>query len=317
MERSTTGRFKLSVVTFGEALFRMSPPRGVRWENTQTLAVHLGGTELNIAANLVSLGTASRWVSILPQGDAGEMMRRRLLETGVEITIPYTAKGEPGWYMLEEGARPRGDRVLTRVKSVLGHLPQIEIDWVNLLKGARWFHTSGVSAGLSEASTAAVLAALKAAKTLGIPTSYDLNFRATLWDHATSLVRQTPLLPYIDVLVCSESELKHYGNALSNKTLLIPRRDELETSYGLEVRTGGEGYLTRMHQVDITDRIGVGDSMLAGWIHAQLKGDTKEISAEFAAAAGALKYSVVGDQARLNEKEVRDLAEKGFKAMKR
>lgn len=303
--------------TFGEALFRLNPPRGVRWETAQSLEVYLGGTELNIAANLVSLGTPASWLSVLPEGPAGEMMRARLRETGVEARIPFTAKGEPGWYMLEEASRPRGDRVLTRVKSVLGHLPSLQIDWEKELAGVRWFHTSGVTAGLSEACTIACLQALKAAKAAGATTSYDLNFRATLWDHATSLERQKPLLPYVDVLVLSDAELQHYQGQLAGKTLLIPRRDEGETQYGLEARTPPGTFNSPSFKVDITDRIGVGDAMLAGWIHATLKGMAPEQAVGFAAACGGMKYSVKGDRARLTEKEVQDLLQNGFKAMKR
>jgi 2-dehydro-3-deoxygluconokinase len=307
----------MQVATFGEALFRLNPPRGVRWESASTLEVYLGGTELNIAANLVSLGTPAAWISILPEGESGRVITSRLRDTGVDVRIPFSAPGDPGWYMLEEAARPRGDRVLTRVKSVLGHLPQVALDWAALFKGAQWFHTSGVTAGLSPACTQAALEALKTAKSLGLTTSYDLNFRKNLWDHPTSLQRQRPLLPYIDVLVCGEAELAHYAGEVEGKTILIPHRDELESTYWVEARTPSGNLTSRQFKVDLTDRIGVGDAMLAGWIHATLQGQGLEERLRFAAASGALKYSVKGDRARLHESEVFELLEGGYKGIKR
>ncbi len=297
----------------------MNPPRGVRWENASSLDVHLGGTELNIAANLVSLGTPAAWVSVLPEGEAGEMMRARLRASGVEAQIPLSAPGAPGWYMLEEASRPRSDRVLTRVKSVLGHLPEVALPWEELLKGRKWFHTSGVSAGLSEACTRACGDALASAKRLGLTTSYDLNFRRNLWDEATSVSRQRALLAHVDVLVCSQREVDTYfgGQRPAGKTLLVPQRDELETAYWLEARTDTGTFTSARFPVVVTDRVGVGDSMLAGWIHATLSGRTIQECTRFAGACGALKYSVKGDIARLHAIEVEQLLQDGFKAMQR
>lgn len=308
----------LKVSTFGEALFRMNPPRGIRWEQASTLELYLGGTELNIAANLVSLGTQAAWISVLPEGEVGEMMQARLRESGVDINVPFKAQGSAGWYMLEEATRPRSDKVLSRHKSVLGYLDSLELNWSELFKGSSWFHTSGVSAGLSLECTKACLKGLQAAKSLGLTTSYDLNFRKNLWDFSEAKKRQAPLLEWVDVLVCSPQEYEDYfANEAHGKTFIFPHRDEDESLYWIEVLKESKTYCSKKISITLTDRIGVGDSMMAGWIHATLQGMSLEQSVEFAAACGAMKYSVKGDWARLKQSEVKDLMEHGFKVIKR
>jgi 2-dehydro-3-deoxygluconokinase len=59
------------VVTFGEAMIRLSPPHFQRLEQTATLDVQVGGGELNVAVGVARLGLTSAWVSRLPQNSLG------------------------------------------------------------------------------------------------------------------------------------------------------------------------------------------------------------------------------------------------------
>src|SRR5690606_26085674 len=58
-----------------------------------------------------------------------------------------------------------------------------EVDWDALFgkEGARWLHTGGIFAALSESTAGTALAAIRAAKRHGVVVSYDLNHRASLW----------------------------------------------------------------------------------------------------------------------------------------
>ena len=46
----------------------------------------------------------------------------------------------------------------------------------------RWFHTGGIYAGLSESAPMVILEAMESAKPHGTIISYDLNYRASLWE---------------------------------------------------------------------------------------------------------------------------------------
>ncbi len=50
------------VVTFGEAMIRLSPPHFQRLEQTQSLDLNVGGAELNVAVGVTRLGMRSAWV---------------------------------------------------------------------------------------------------------------------------------------------------------------------------------------------------------------------------------------------------------------
>ena len=54
------------VVTFGEGMIRLTPPRNERLERTISLDLTIGGAELNTAVTIACLGLPVTWVSALP-----------------------------------------------------------------------------------------------------------------------------------------------------------------------------------------------------------------------------------------------------------
>ena len=58
-----------------------------------------------------------------------------------------------------------------------------DIDWEHIFgdHGSRWFHTGGIFAALSATAPDVIIEALKCAKKHGTMTSYDLNYRPSLW----------------------------------------------------------------------------------------------------------------------------------------
>ena len=49
-------------------------------------------------------------------------------------------------------------------------------------RGVRWFHSGGIFAALSETTGEVIIEGMKAAKAAGAVTSFDLNYRAKLWN---------------------------------------------------------------------------------------------------------------------------------------
>src|SRR5688500_6945361 len=117
MVRSSIGS---KLVTFGEAIFRFSTVKGQRLTEADTLQFYLGGTELNISANLCALGLPSKFLTVLPIGEIGDLLKSKIERLNVELGDGLRADGRPAWYLLEQGPAPRGDTVLSRQKSVLG-----------------------------------------------------------------------------------------------------------------------------------------------------------------------------------------------------
>lgn len=318
----------MKVVTFGEALFRLSTERGERFPLADQMDFYLGGTELNIAANLRSLGIETEWVSCLPGGKTGELMREKIESLGVSIPhVPTIANGRPGWYLMESGAAPRPDVVLGRFASSLADQNSLPFDWKKIFEGTYLFHTSGVASGLSETMTAEVKKAMEAAKARKIPVSYDFNYRKHLWTVEESVKRQKDLLPLINILFCSLSDLElFFGKDVKVKNLfeqfpleliVLTERNAEETSYGISVVTKTETISSFQHRVHLVDRIGIGDSMAAGFIASLLTEKNVSKAAEWGALAGAMKYGIKGDMALLRPSEIEGILSQGYRGISR
>ena len=62
------------VVTFGEAMVRLSPPNFRRLEQASSLDMLVGGAELNTAVGVARLGHSAAWVSRLTNNPLGRLI---------------------------------------------------------------------------------------------------------------------------------------------------------------------------------------------------------------------------------------------------
>src|SRR5205823_12072621 len=130
------------VITFGEAMVRLSPPNFRRLEQTDSLDVLVGGAELNTAAGLARLGHSAAWVSRLTDNPLGRLIANRAREAGVSTEhVVWTNEDRVGLYFLEFGADPRASSVLydRRGAAIAGVRPGM-VPWANVFGGAKWFH---------------------------------------------------------------------------------------------------------------------------------------------------------------------------------
>src|SRR6202046_498032 len=101
------------VVTFGEAMIRLSPPNFRRLEQTRGLDVEVGGAGLTTAVGLARLGRSAAWVSRLTNNPLGRLIANRAREAGVSTDhIVWTENDRVGTYYVEFGAAPRASSVL-------------------------------------------------------------------------------------------------------------------------------------------------------------------------------------------------------------
>src|ERR1700686_1174411 len=82
------------IVTFGEAMIRLSPPNFRRLEQAHSFDVQVGGAELNTAVGLARLGHASAWVSRLTDNPLGRLIANRAREAGVSSEHVVWTKDE-------------------------------------------------------------------------------------------------------------------------------------------------------------------------------------------------------------------------------
>src|SRR5262249_19737487 len=139
------------VVTFGEAMIRLSPPNFRRLEQARTLDLQVGGAELNTAVALARLGRSSSWVSRLTDNPLGRLIANHAREAGVGVKhVVWTGEDRVGLYFLEFGAAPRASSVLyDRRGAAIAAIRPGMIDWRKVFSGARWFHVTGITPALS------------------------------------------------------------------------------------------------------------------------------------------------------------------------
>jgi len=312
------------IVTFGETMVRLSPPDYRRLEQTNLLDVNVGGAEWNVAVDLSRLGISTAWVSRLTDNALGRMIRNKAREHGVDTSHIVWTKGDRiGIYFVEFGATPRASSVLyDRAHSSISQVKPGEINWEKILKGAKWFHTSGITPALSSSAAQATAEVLKMAQKADCKVSYDLNYRARLWTEEEARKCQEPLMEHIDILFATEEDTRkvlgvsgkdyrEVAQKLAEKfkfeVVCITLREDisvLRNRWTAIAYSAGKIYDDRTYDVEIVDRVGAGDSFTAGFIYGYLTGDVGK-GVKYGNAYSALKHSNPGDTnwATLNEVE--------------
>src|SRR5579875_936264 len=197
------------VITFGEAMIRLSPPNFRRLEQARTFDVQVGGAELNTAVGLARLGRSTAWVSRLTENPLGRLIANHAREAGVSTEhVVWTPEDRVGVYYLEFGAAPRASSVLyDRKGSAIAAIRPGMVPWARVFAGVQWFHVTGITPALSSSAAETTREALQAARTAGVRTSIDLNYRAKLWSPSEAGRCMTDLMQFCDVLITTEEDI--------------------------------------------------------------------------------------------------------------
>ena len=327
----------MDLVTFGEAMVRLTPPAFQRLEQARSFDAYVGGGELNVAVAAARLGAQSRWVSRLPDNALGHMIANRAREQGVDVHIEWAADDRAGLYFAELGAAPRASSVLyDRAASAISRVAPGSIDWLAVFGGARWFHVSGITPALSESAAKVTAEALVAAKNAGLTVSYDLNYRSKLWSAEKARAVQEPLMQHVDVLMTTEEDTRvvfgigavakdgyehvdpesyaHVARALEKRfgfrAVAVTLRENprvLLNSWSAIVAADGKIHRAPRYEVEVVDRIGAGDAFSAGLIVSRLEKQGWEDAVRFATATSALKHTIPGDFCLVTRGEVERL----------
>ena len=318
------------IITFGEAMIRLSPPNFRRLEQAASLDVLVGGAELNTAVGLARLGHKTAWVSRLTNNPLGRVIANRAREAGVNTDhVLWTDEDRVGVYFLEFGAAPRASSVLyDRKGAAIAAVRPGMINWANALAGGKWFHVTGITPALSQGAAEATREALQAARAAGLRISIDLNYRSKLWSQADAGRWMTEFMQFCDVLITTEEDSERVfgitGKDYEDVAGQLARRFPLQV-VAITLRDNplvwkntwtaiafqkGTIFRTRSYEVEIADRLGAGDSFAAGLIHGLLENDLQK-GLDFGVAASALKHSIPGDFAWITQAEVEALLKGG------
>jgi 2-dehydro-3-deoxygluconokinase len=296
------------VVTFGEAMLRLSPPGRARLEQASSLDVWPAGSELNVAVGLARLGDAAAWVSRLPRNPLGRLIESHARANGVDTAhVSWTENGRLGLYFVEVAAPPRATTALyDRERSSFATLDPTELDWPAILDGADAFHVSGITPALSESCARATEEALRAARGVGCHTSYDVNLRRRLTSPEEALAQVETLAGLLDTVFCSPQDARDLFD--------LEQPEELRERLGvpLLVFCGRErriavGDTTESHERPIyeaVDPIGGGDAFCAGFLHEFLNRGELRAALVLGEAMSALKLTIPGDAPVVDPEEI-------------
>lgn len=297
------------IVTYGEAMLRLTTPLGVPLEAATGFAAPVGGAELNVAIAARRQGSEARWVSTLPAGPLGDRVVRHAAAHGVETTLRRTDTGRLGLYFLEQAVPPRASRIIyDRADTAFVQNPDPVVDWADLLDAHTCLVVSGITAALGAEPRRAVDEAIEAARAAGATVAVDLNYRASLWSIEAAFGWLKGVIDRADVLSASPEELGRLGVSAGEGEVHGRAVDQLQlraalgTVKGLRGRTADvsvyaatpDGSATTAVTAEILDPVGGGDALFGTFLAGLGELPLEEAVAR---AAGALvtAYGLAGD----------------------
>ncbi len=288
----------------GEALIRLTPHGGDPLEVAPTLAVHVGGAEANVCASLAHQGVRTAWISRLPANPLGRRIAVAIRAHGVDVTgIAWAPQGRTGVMFVQPGAGPRAGEVFYyRRDSAFAEIDPDDVDWA-LLDGARVVHLTGITPALSAGASRLTARAIAEARRRGARVSFDVNYRATLWDPEPARARVEPLLRGLDLVILNDRDAATvFGQRGDPERVARKLRTRFRCAV-LVLTLGAGGALavdaggTRRqpaYPTEIVDPIGRGDAFVAGFLYGYLARGTAD-GLRYGAAMAALKQTYHGD----------------------
>ena len=302
-----------TLLTFGETMLRLTPPGDERIESADSLAVHVGGAESNVAVAAQRLGVDAAWMSKLPDTPPADRIARALRAQEVEPLVTTAETGRVGTYYLETGSRPRGTNVVYDREGAAVRTATPDELPVERVREADTFYTSGITPALSDTLVDTVADLFAAANEADTSVAFDLNYRAKLWSPAEARDTLRRLLPAVDTLVVAARDA---ATVLDREGDTEPVARALATEYDAEtvvVTRGGDGAVA-VHEGEAFDQpafaadspypVGTGDAFVGGFLARRHRGGTVPEALEHAAATAALKRTIPGDMATVTPGDV-------------
>jgi 2-dehydro-3-deoxygluconokinase len=357
IEPKRTGRFDL--VALGEVMLRLDPG-DVRVSTARMFRAWEGGGEYNVARGLKRcFGLNTAVVTALADNPIGRLVQDLIYQGGVDQSylrwIKYDGVGRSVRNGLNFTERGFGIRAAVgcsdRGNTAVSQLRPGDIDWEAIFagNGARWFHTGGIFAALSESTARVAEEAMVAAKRHNVVVSYDLNYRESLWKSIGGKSRaqevNCALAKHVDVMLGNEEDFTSalgfevenvdptyttldvssfekmirrvkdsYPSLSVIATTLRNAKTATRNDWSAVCHVDGRLHVSKTREdLEIYDRVGGGDSFASGLIYGFLTGRDPEWALECGAAHGALAMTTPGDTSMVTLAEV-ERAMKGLGA---
>ena len=344
-------------ISLGEVMLRLDPGEG-RVRTARHFTAWEGGGEYNTSRGLRKcFGLRTAVCTALVDNEVGHLVEDFIMQGGVDTGFIKWREDDGigrsvrnGLNFTERGFGVRGAvGVPDRGHTAASQLAPGDFDWEHIFGklGARWFHTGGIFAALSETTAALTIEAVQAAKKHGTIVSYDLNYRPSLWKsiggQAKAREVNREIAKYVDVMIGNEEDftaslgfevegvdhnlsnietdafkrmietaVKAYANFKVAATTLRGVITASKNDWSAICWHDGKFYESRKYPgLDILDRVGGGDSFASGLAFGFLDKNDPQAAVDYGAAHGALASTTPGDTSMATRKEVEKLMKGG------
>ena len=344
-------------ISLGEVMLRLDPGEG-RIRTARQFTAWEGGGEYNTSRGLRKcFGLRTAVCTALVDNEIGHLIEDFIMQGGVDTEFIKWREDDGigrsvrnGLNFTERGFGIRGAvGNPDRGNSAASQLKPGDYDWDHIFGqlGARWFHTGGIFAALSESAAQITIEAVTAAKKHGTIVSYDLNYRPSLWKsiggQAKAREVNREIARYVDVMIGNEEDftaslgfevegvdhnlstieteafkrmietaVKEYPNFKVAATTLRRVITASRNDWSAICWHDGAFYESRKYpELDILDRVGGGDSFASGLSFGFLSQNDPQVAVDYGAAHGALASTTPGDTSMATRQEVEKLMNGG------
>ena len=346
---------RYDALALGEVMLRLDPGE-LRIRTARSFTAWEGGGEYNVVRGLSRVfGQRAGVLTALVDDEVGRLIESLMMAGGVDTSLISWADSDGvgrtvrnGLNFTERGFGVRGAKgVNDRGHTAIAQLGPDALDFAHIFGelGARWLHTGGIYAALSETTAKTALAAMTAAKRHGTIVSYDLNYRPSLWKSIGGQARaqqvNRELARYVDVMIGNEEDftaslgfeiegvdenltelpIDGFARMIETVAAAYPNFSVIATTLravhsasdndwsalAWSPSTGLVQAADRKH-LEILDRVGGGDSFASGLSYGLISGADLQTAVEYGAAHGALAMTTPGDATMATRAEVLKLA---------
>ena len=359
----SAGSCKYDLIALGEIMLRLDPGEG-RVRCARQFQVWEGGGEYNVARGLRRcFGLKTAVCTAFADNDVGRLIEDFILQGGVDTEfvkwVPFDGVGRVtrnGLNFTERGYGVRGAvGIPDRGNTAASQLKPGDFDWDYIFGklGARWLHTGGIFAALSDTTPQLVIECVQKAKQHGTIVSYDLNYRPSLWKSIGGQKRaqevNKEIAKYVDVMIGNEEDftaclgfkvegadehllhidvsafkkmietaVKTYPNFKATATTLRAAKTATINDWAAIAWMDARFYESRKYpDLEILDRVGGGDSFASGFIYGLLTTGDPQKAVDYGAAHGALAMTTPGDTSMASKDEVEKLMKGGSARVQR
>ncbi len=326
------------IFCFGELLLRLSPQLEGKWIKEHSMPVFIGGAELNAATALARWDVPVAYGTALPDNYLSKEIIAAVQQKNIDTRKIIFNGNRIGTYYLPQGADLKNAGVIyDRAHSSFWDLQPGQMNWEEVFEDVDWFHFSAISPALNANVAAVCKEAVEAARKKGITISVDLNYRAKLWQWGKQPLEVMPeLVQYCDVImgnlwaaekmlgISIGKELAHHKDAYLDQALktsqeitrLFTSCKQVANTFRFDEGEGVRYYatlyaqnqlcLSKEHHTEfIVDKVGSGDTFMAGLIYGNHHDLPPQEIIDFAAAAAFTKLFIKGDATTASVEEIK------------